>query len=88
MPSRLLLIHNTVNDLQAIPFELNLRKTKWMFVLENLLSIADHYSRIYDNYILGDLNLEPNSIALTSIMQSFKLFNLNKPNTYFKGKDS
>ena len=47
------------NDIQVIPFELNLRKEKWMFMciyrppkqnnqyfLENLLSIADHYSTI------------------------------------------
>ena len=47
-----------------------------MFVSDNLSLIADHYSSIYDNYILGDLNMEPNCPALTSFMQSFKLFNL------------
>ena len=83
-----------------IPFELNLRKEKWMFMciyrppkqnsqyfLENLSSIADHYSSIYDNYIfLGDFNMEPNWLALTLLMQSFNLFNLIKTNTCFKGK--
>ena len=47
------------NDIQVIPFELNLRKEKWMFMCiyrppkqnnqyfsENLSSIADHYSTI------------------------------------------
>ena len=82
MPSRLLSIHNTPKDIQVIPFELNLRKEKWMFmlicraskqnneyILENLLLIADHYSNIYDNYIsLGDFNMETNYPALTSIM--------------------
>ena len=32
LPSRLLLIHNTANDIQVIPFEFNLRKEKWMFM--------------------------------------------------------
>ena len=100
LPSKLLSIHNTSNDLQVIPFELNLRKEKRMFMciyrtpkqnsqyfLENLSSIADHYSSIYDNYIfLGDFKMEPNCLALTSFIQSFNLFNLIKTNTCFKGK--
>ena len=100
LPSKLLSIHNTSNDIQVITFELNLRKEKWMFMciyrppkqnsqyfLENLSSIADYYSSIYDNYIfLGDFNMEPNCLALTSFMQSFNLFNLIKTNTCFNGK--
>ena len=100
LPSKLLSVHNTSNDIQVIPFELNLRKEKWMFMyiyrtpkqnsqyfLENLSSIADHYSSIYDNYIfLGDFNMEPNCLALTSFLQSSNLFNLIKTNTCFKGK--
>ena len=90
LPSKFLSVHNTSNDIQVIPFELNLRKEKWMFMciyrqpkqnsqyfLENLSSIADHYSSIYDNYIfLGDFNMEPNCLALTSFIQSFNLSNL------------
>ena len=81
-PSRLLPIHNTSNDIQVIPFEQNLRKEKWLlmcrpkqnneYFMEKPSSIADHYSRIYNNYIfLGDFNMEPNCPALTSFMQSF-----------------
>ena len=95
LPSKLLSIHNTSNDIQVIPFELNIRKEKSMFMciyrppkqnsqyfLENLSSIADHYSSIYNNYMfLGDFNMEPNCLALTSFMQSFNLFNLIKTNT-------
>ena len=102
LPSKLLSTHNISNDIQVIPFELNLRKEKLMFIciyrppkqnnqyfLENLSSIADRYSTIYDNYIfLGDFNMEPNCPALTSFMQSFNLFNLIKTNTCFKGKGS
>ena len=100
LPSTLLLIHNTINDIQVIPFELNIRKEKWMFMciykppnnqifLDNSSSIADHYSSIYDNYIfLGDFNMEPNFPTLRSFMQLFNLFNLIETNTCFKGKGS
>ena len=56
LPSRLLSIHNTANDIQVILFEINLRNEKWMsmsiyrppkqnnqYFLENLSSIVDHY---------------------------------------------
>ena len=93
LPSKLLSIHNTYNDIQVIPFELNLRKEMWIFLCiyrppkqnsqyfsENSSSIADHYSSIYDNYIfLEDFNMEPNCLALTSFMQSFNMFNLINP---------
>ena len=98
LPSKPLSTHNISNDTQVIPFALNLRKEKWIYkpprqnnqyFLENLSSIADRYSTIYDNYIfLGDFNMEPNYPVLTSFMQSFNLFNLIKTDTYFKGKGS
>ena len=102
LPSKPLSTHNISNDVQVIPFELNLRKEKWMFMcidkppkqnsqyfLENVSSIADCHSTIYDNYIFpGDFNLKPKCPALTSFMQSFNLFNLIKTNTCFKGKAS
>ena len=59
------------------------------YFLENLSSIADHYSSIYENYIfLGDFNIKPNCAPLASFMQSFNLFNLIKTNACFKDKDS
>ena len=92
LPSKLLSTHNISNDIQVIPFEVNLRKEKWMFIciyrppkqnnqyfLENLSSTDDHYSSIYDNYIF-------HCPALTSFMQSFNLFNLIRTNKCFKGK--
>ena len=102
LPSRLISVNNTANDIQVIMFELNLRKEKWMFMciyrppkqnnqyfLENVSSISDHYSSIYENFIfLGGFNMEPNCSALTSFMQSFNLLNLIKTNACFKGKSS
>ena len=85
-------------NIQIIPFELNLRKEKWMFMciyrppvqnkqyfLENLSMIVDYYSIIFDNHIiLEDFNMEPNSQILISFMQSLNLFNIIKSNTCFK----
>ena len=102
LPSRLLKSFDIPNDIQIIPFELNLRKEKWLFIciyrpplqnkqyfLENLSEIIDHYSSIYDNHIvLGDFNMEPNNIFLTSFMQSYNFYNLIKTNTCFKGSGS
>ena len=88
LPSRPLPSHNTPNDIQVIPFELNLWKENWMliciyrppkkknpYVLDNSSLIADHYSSINDNYIiLGDFNLELNRAVLASFMKSLKWF--------------
>ena len=99
LPSRRLKNYTAPKDIQIIPFELNLRKEKWMFMcifkppaqnkqyfLENLSMIVDHYLSIYDNHIiLGDFNMEPNNSLLISFMQSLNLFNVVKSNTCFKG---
>ena len=70
--SRLLKNFDIPSNIQIIPFELNLRIEKWMFMciyippsqnkqyfLEKLSGIIDHYFSMYDNYIiLGDY-MEP-----------------------------
>ena len=102
MPSRLLSNHISPKDVQAIPFELNLRKEKWMLVfiyrppkqgsqyfLGNVSLIIDHYSSIYENHIiLGDFNMESKKPKLASFMHPFNLYNLIKSNTCFKGSGS
>ena len=59
------------SDTQAIPFEINLRKGKWLFVsatkalslnnqffYDSLSEILDFYSRIYDiKVVFSDFNL-------------------------------
>ena len=73
LPSRSLTGYTTY--IQIIPFELNLRKERWIlmciyrppaqnkqYFLENLSMVVDHYLSIYDNHIfLGDFNIQPNS---------------------------
>ena len=59
------------------------------YFLEKLSEIIDHFSSIYDNYIvLGDFNMEPSDSILKTFMQSHNLFNLIKSNTCFKGRGS
>ena len=102
LPSRLLKTFDIPSNIQIIPFELNLRKEKWMlmwiyrppfqnkpYFLEKLSEIIDHFSSIYDNYIIfGDFNIEPSDSILKAFMQSHNLFNLIKSNTCFKGRGS
>ena len=60
-----------------------------LYFLDKLSEIIDHYSSIYDNYIiLGDLNMEPSDCLLNAFMQSHNLFNLIKSNMYFKESGS
>ena len=68
LQSRLLKNFDIPKDTQIITCELNLRKEKWVFMyiyrppsqnkqyfLDKLSEIIDHYSSIYDSYIiLGD----------------------------------
>ena len=100
LPSRLLKNFDISSDIQVIPFELNLRRKKWMFVciyrplshnkqyfLDKPSEIINQYSSIYDNYIiLRDFNMEPSYSILNAFMDSHNLFNLIKSNRCFKGR--
>ena len=91
-----------LKSIQAIPFELNLRKEKWLvisiyrllsqdseFFLNSLTIILDHFTKTYDNYlIMGDFNLEPHDKRLGYFLNSNNLVNLVKTNTCFKGSGS
>ena len=56
LPSKLLSIHNISNDIQVIPFELNLRKEKWMLMCiykpptQNNIYLLENFSLIADCY--------------------------------------
>ena len=89
-------------DIQAIPFEINLRKEKWLFVsvykppslnnqyfCDSLSELLDFYSSIYDNKVVfGDFNLEISHPVMLSFMNNENFINLVKGNTCFKGKGS
>ena len=91
-----------LKSIQAIRFELNLRKEKWLvisiyqpasqdskFFLNSLTIILDYFSKAYDNYfIIGDFNLEPHDKRLGYFLNSSNLVNLVKTNICFKGNGS
>ena len=95
--SRLLKKFHIQSDFELIPFELNLRKEKWMFIciyrtssqnkqyfLDELSKIIDHYYSMYGSYItLGDVNMEPSDSLLIHLC-NLTTYNLIKSNTYFK----
>ena len=84
LPSKMLTKSKLPNNIQIIPFELNIRKDKWFFVsiykppLQNnqyfvsiLSNLLDFYSNEYDyKVVLGDFKLEPSSPSMLSFMGS------------------
>ena len=98
LPSKMLTLFKLPNNIQIIPFQLNLRKDKWLFVsiykppLQNnqyfvsiLSDLLDFYSNEYDNkVVLGDFNLEPSSPSMLSFMDSQNFVSLIKNKTCFK----
>ena len=102
LPSKMLTKFKLSNNIQIIPFELNLRKDKWLFAciykppLQNnqyfvsiLSNLLDFYSNEYDNkVVLGDFNLEPSTPSMLSFMDSQNFVSLIKNKTCFKGTGS
>ena len=101
LPSKLLTKFKLPNNIQIIPFELNLRKGKWLFVciykplqnnqyFVNILSeLLDFYSNEYENKVaIGDFNLELSSPSMLSFMDSQNFVSLIKNKTRFKGTGS
>ena len=80
VPSRKLSCGDICNLIQAIPFEINLRKEKWLmisiycppaqdsvFFRGSLTKIIDVFADKYDNYLnMGDFNLESGNTILTN----------------------
>ena len=59
------------------------------YFLDKLSKIIDHYSSIYNSYIiLGDFNTEPSDSLSNAFMQSHNLLDLIKSNTCFKESGS
>ena len=86
------------NDIQAIPFELNFRKQKWLIIaayklpqqnsiyfLNCLGDILDFYLNTYDNFLLvGDFNLETRNQSMKCFMNENNCYSLIKEPTCFK----
>ena len=102
LPSKIFTKFKLPVNYQIIPFEINLRKEKSLFVsiykppsqsnqyfLDILGDLLNIYSQDYDNkVILGDFNLEPSNPSIVSFMNNQNVFNLVKSSACFKGKGS
>ena len=92
LPSKMLTKFKLPNNIQIIPFELNLRKDKWLFVsiykpsLQNnqyfvsiFYDLLDFYSNEYDSKVVrGDFNLELSNPSMLSSMDSQNFVSLIK----------
>ena len=90
------------NNIEIIPFELNLRNDKWLFVslyksplqtnryfVSILGDLLVFYSNQYDNkVVIEDFDLEPSNPSLLSFMDSQNFVSLMKNKTYFKETSS
>ena len=102
IPSRRLSCENLYDSIQAVHFDINLRKEKWLVIsiyrppshnseyfLNNLTKMIELFVDTYDNYlIMGDFNVEPSDPSLKAFLNSSNLYTLIKSNTCFKGKGS
>ena len=89
-------------NIQVLPFDLYLRKEKWLFVsaykpplqsnnyfLDTLNDLQDFYSGKYDNKVVfGDFKFESTNAVLINFMDSQNFTNLIKNSTCFKGVSS
>ena len=85
---------------QAIPFVLNLKKRKWLFIsiyrppsqksqciLNSISDMLDYYSSHYEyKVIFGDFNLNPVKPEMSTFLKAENLTNLIKENTCLKGQ--
>ena len=98
IPSKLLHEITIPSEIQAIPIEINFRKSKWLILpiykppnleescfIEKITSILDFYSNKYENIlILGDFNIESTDVKLSPLKDGHNLYNLIKDPTCFK----
>ncbi len=96
IPSRLLSAQ-LPDDIQILPVELNLRKSKWLilnvyrppkqrckYFLDKLSECILYFSSFDSIIVIGDMNLEPDSPEISSFIESHSFFNHMKEKTCWK----
>ena len=87
------------SNIQVIPFEIDLRKEKWLvgsiykapsqenkYFLQYLTNMLEFYSTRYDEVIIpGDFNIEAENRVMKDFLQERTCYNMMKQNTCFKG---
>ena len=79
--STVIKVDNMSTDIQVIPFELNIRKQKWLllpiyrppnqnmsFFVEQIFKLIDKFGRYNNVLVLGDFNMEPNDKNLSPLV--------------------
>ena len=98
IPSRRLMKTTIPRDIQIIPFEINIRKRKWLilaiykppnqnhdYFLCQLKIVLDTYLCLYQDFILiGDFNLQPHDTILKNFLESYNCVNLIRSPTCYK----
>ena len=88
-----------LEHIQVMPFEMNVRKKKWLFVsiykpplqsnnyfLDILNDLLEFYSSIYNNEVVfGGINLKPSNPGMMIFMDSKNFINPVKNNKCFEG---
>ena len=99
IPSRRLNDFKIPSHIQIIPFEVNLKKEKWLvtsiykapsqenkYFLWYLTDLLEFYSTRHEKVIvLGDFNIEAENKAMKDFLQEHTFYNMMKQNTCFKG---
>ena len=88
---------NVPDDIQVIPFDINVRKQKWLllpiyrpphqnqaYFTEQLSQLLDRLSGFENVLVFGDFNMEPNNHHLCSLLEKHDLINIVKGPTCFK----
>ena len=94
LPSRIMSNFKLPENNQVIPFELTLRKEKWLFLSINKSPLQrnnyflDTLNDLLDFYSGDDFNLESTNPVMINFMDSQNFTNVIKNNTCFKGECS
>ena len=97
LPLRQLITHKISLEIQALVFEINMRKEMQFFLsiykspsqvcqyfLDSLHNIIDFYSGIYDNHIvLGGFDMDPSHTQLSAFMEHYNYCNVTKKHNLF-----
>ena len=87
-------------DFQAIPLELNFKKSKWLLIsiyrpetykknefIEALSKLIDTYSDYENLIIVGDFNMEAKDAIMQQLILSYDLYSIIKKPTCLKNKN-
>ena len=102
IPSKIIQGHVLPGDIEALPIEINLRKTKILllaayhppsqcdeYFFDNVSRVLDKYSHAYEKVLLaGDFNAQENESCINNFITKHDLNNIVKEPTCFKNTEN